>query len=80
MNESLSVKILHAFGGLQCHFDDFLRGESSGGSFAAQLAPQQESLHISVARVRVQQERSASVLDGDTEYRKQCRMTEPVEG
>lgn len=34
MNDPLPVKILYTFGGLKCHFDDFLRGESSWRPFA----------------------------------------------
>lgn len=78
MDEPLSVKVLHALGGLQGHFDDFLRGEGSRWAFAAQFAPQQEPLHVSVAGVRVQKERCAPVLDRDAQNGKESRVTEAV--
>ena len=78
MNESPSMKIPNTFSSLQSHFNDFLRGESSWRSFAAQFAPQQEPLHVSVAGMRVKKERGTSVLDRDAQNGKQSDVTETV--
>lgn len=79
VDESLPVKVLYTFGSLQRHFDDFLRREGPRRTLAGQLAPQQKPLHVSVSGVRIQQERCASVLDGNTEDRKQRCVTEAVQ-
>lgn len=80
VHQPLSVKILDPFGSLKCHFHDFLRGECSRWPFAAQFAPHQEPLHVLVTGVRVQEKRSASILDRDAQNWEQGRMAQTVQG
>lgn len=77
--QSFLVKILGPFSSLKSHLDDALGGKSPGGTFAAEFASDQKPLHISVPGVWIQKERSASVLDRNTENRKKGGMAEPVE-
>ena len=80
MYQPLTMKVLSALCRLQGHLNDLLGGEGARAALAAaKFAAQQESLHVLVAGVGIEQERCAFVLDGDAEDGKQGGVAQAVQ-
>lgn len=75
MDQPLAMQVLDAFGDLQSHFYDFLGGERPDRALAAELAAQQEPLHVLVAGVRVQKEGRAAFFHRGPDHWEQSRVT-----